>query len=68
MTTTEAQQIQPGATLAYNDGRPGHTAARAEVLSVSPVAMVVQFADRADTTQISFADAGWMTHLTIATN
>lgn len=68
MTTNEAKAIQAGSILIYDDGRAGHTHARAEVLSVSPEAMIVQFQDRADTTRISFSDAGWLKHLTIATN
>jgi hypothetical protein len=63
--TTDMNAITPGAMLTYNDGRPGHTRARAEVLSVNPRGMLVQFDDRADTTFIAWDDQKWLKHITL---
>lgn len=60
--------LKPGSHLLYNDGRPGHTEAKATVLSVCKAGMVVQFEDRADVTRILFSDYGWMKFLTVTTN
>ena len=49
--------------IVYDDGRDGHRAVRATVLSVSRLGMVVQFEDRSDTTSIRFSDRAWMDHL-----
>jgi len=57
--------IQPGQTLVYNDGRAGHTQAECVVLNVSNNSMLVQFADRADSTAIKFNDSAWMKFLSI---
>ena len=65
ITQSEFQNIKPGAGLIYNDGRPGHTAARAVVQSVSPLALVVQFDDRADNTTIRANDRDWLDYLSI---
>lgn len=61
----DVADFQPGQTIAYDDGRPGHRGVLATVLSVSGTGMVVQFEDRADTTTISFADRGWMDYLKV---
>ena len=53
-------QIKPGKRIVYNDGRPGHINALATVLAVDAKGMVVQFDDRADTSQIAFSDKAWM--------
>jgi hypothetical protein len=58
--------IQAGATLNYNDGRPGHTNVKAKVLSVYSNGMVVQFEDRAEPNTILFSDHDWMDNLTLA--
>ena len=52
-----------GQTVTYSDGREGHIAVSATVLSVSDSAMVVQFDDRADVTTIRFCDREWMQFL-----
>lgn len=52
-----------GQRLTYNDGRPGHTDAKATVLRVGKSAIVVQFDDRADTTAIRFTDKTWVDYL-----
>lgn len=54
---------KPGMFIVYNDGRPGHTNAVAEILSRDDRGMVVQFDDRADVDRINFADDGWMKHI-----
>jgi hypothetical protein len=46
--------------LFYNDGRAGHSGVFADVLSVDPKGMMVQFEDRADITRIAFSDRAWM--------
>ena len=53
-------QIKPGSRIVYNDGRAGHSGVFADVLSVDPKGMMVQFEDRADTTRIPFSDRAWM--------
>ncbi len=53
-------QIQPGSRIVYNDRRAGHSGIFAEVLSVDPKGMMVQFEDRANTTCIAFSDRAWM--------
>ncbi len=53
-------QIKPGSRIVYNDGRPGHSRIFAEVLSVDPNGMLVQFEDRADRTRVTFSDRAWM--------
>ncbi len=60
-----SNDIKPGQTIIYNDGRPGHQNVSAEVLSVTECAMVVQFSDRADTTTIKFCDRDWMQFITV---
>ena len=62
---SEFSSIKPGAVLIYNDGRPGHTAARAVVHSASPLALVVQFEDRADNTTIRAHDRAWLDYMTV---
>jgi hypothetical protein len=59
MKTTNCE-FKVGQRIVYNDGRPGHTNAKATVLCANRSAMVVQFDDRADTTTICFSDAAWM--------
>ena len=59
----KADKIKIGSKLVYNDSRHGHTNVVCEVVSVLDSCMVVQFEDRADTTQINFNDSGWMKHL-----
>ena len=47
-TTMNREQLaglKAGQTIVYNDGRPGHTDARAVVLEVRPSSMVVSFPD-----------------------
>lgn len=61
-TNIDSKSIRKGATIIYNDGRGD---AAAIVLSVKPNSMLVQFADRADTTTIRFNDAAWMNYLTL---
>ena len=58
--------IKKGGRIVYNDGRPGHTRARATVLAVDAKGMTVQFEDRADTTRIQFSDKGWMDFIEVA--
>jgi hypothetical protein len=53
-------QIKPGSRIVYNDGRAGHLGVFADVLSVDPKGMMVQFEDRADITRIAFSDRAWM--------
>ena len=53
-----------GDHILYNDGRPGHTNVKAEILSIDGDSMTVQFEDRADTTRIHFSDRQWMDDLT----
>ncbi len=59
-------EFTPGSRIIYNDGRPRHTDVVATVLEVDSAQMIVQFEDRADTTRISFSDANWTEHITIA--
>jgi hypothetical protein len=59
-------QIQVGSRLVYNDGREGHQEVFATVLEVNAKGMKVQFEDRADTSQIAFADRGWMDFIELA--
>ena len=63
---TPSDQFTKGTILIYNDGRPGHTHAKAKVIETDERSMIVQFDDRADPTKIAFSDPHWMTHLTIA--
>ncbi len=58
--------IQIGNIINYNDGRKGHEDVQAEVLTVNRTGMVVQFADRADTTYINFTDDAWMKYITVS--
>ena len=53
-------QIKPSSRIVYNDGRLGHSGVCADVLSVDPKGMMVQFEDRADRTRINFSDRAWM--------
>jgi hypothetical protein len=62
--TVNMETITPGTTLTYNDGRPGHTKARARVLSVSEGGLTAQFEDRADTKFIAWDDKAWTEHIT----
>jgi hypothetical protein len=66
MTQAQQASIRPGDTLIYNDGRPSHTDARAEVLEFLQGGIVVQFEDRADTTYINHKDRSWWDYLTVA--
>lgn len=59
-------EFTPGREIVYDDGRPGHRAVKATILSANDRGMVVQFVDRADTTTISFTDAEWMRFITLA--
>jgi hypothetical protein len=59
-------QIKPGSRIVYNDGRPGHSGIFANVLSVDPKGMTVQFKDRADMTRIAFSDRAWMDFIELA--
>jgi hypothetical protein len=64
MKTKQIKQVvKPGMFIVYNDGRPGHTNAKAVILEVDKAGMVVSFEDRADTTRISFDDSAWMEHI-----
>jgi hypothetical protein len=56
-------KLEPGQTITYDDGRPGHRGVSAVICSVGETEMVVQFEDRADTTTIRFCDRLWMDHL-----
>jgi hypothetical protein len=53
-------EIKPGSVVSYSDGRPGHVAVKALVISTDTTGMTVQFEDRADTTRIKFSDRAWM--------
>jgi hypothetical protein len=59
-------QIKPGSRIVYNDGRPEHSGIFANVLSVDPKGMTVQFEDRADMTRIAFSDRAWMDFIELA--
>jgi hypothetical protein len=59
-------QIKPGSSLVYNDGRPGHSGVFGDVLSVDAKGMTVQFEDRADITRIAFSDRAWMDFIELA--
>jgi hypothetical protein len=59
-------QIKPGRRIVYNDGRPGHSRVFADVLSVDPKGIMVQFEDRADRTRINFSDLAWMDFITLS--
>jgi hypothetical protein len=59
-------QIKPGSRIVYNDGRLGHSHIFAEVLSVDPKGMTVQFEDRAEITRIAFSDRAWMDFIELA--
>jgi hypothetical protein len=59
-------QIKPGSRIVYNDGRPRHSGIFADVLSVDPKGMTVQFEDRADMTRIAFSDRAWMDFIELA--
>ncbi len=59
-------RIKEGSRIVYNDGRPGHSAARATVVEMKSQGMTVQFEDRADTTYIAFADCQWMDFIDFA--
>ena len=52
-----------GDTLIYDDGREGHKGILCVVVSAGATSMVVQFADRADSTTIKYNDKGWMDYL-----
>ena len=56
-------EFTKGATVIYDDGRPGHRKVRGEILATDEHGMTVQFKDRADTTRIRFADREWMDHI-----
>ena len=60
-------QIKPGSRIVYNDGRLGHSGVCADVLSVDPKGMIVQFEDRADRTRITFSDRAWLDFIDLAT-
>ncbi len=60
-----AENIKPGDTLVYDDGRPQHKGSEAVVLEVDDRGMMVQFANRASPNRISFRDREWMDHLTV---
>lgn len=60
-----AKYAKRGDVLTYNDGRPGHTDARATVLDVGASGMSVQFADRMNPTYIMFHEREWMDHLSV---
>ncbi len=60
-------QIKPCSRIVYNDGRPGHSGIFADVLSVDPKGMTVQFEDRADITRIAFSDRAWMDFIELVT-
>jgi hypothetical protein len=53
-----------GQHFVYNDGRPGHTDSRAEVLEVTSRSMLVQFENHASPTLIYFDDPEWMDYIT----
>ena len=61
MTTS---QYVRGQTIRYDDRRPKHNVT-AEILSVDPNGMTVQFEDRADTTYIGFKEAAWMEFISL---
>jgi hypothetical protein len=60
-------QIKPGSRIVYNDGRPGHSRVFADVLSVDPKGIMVQFEDRADRTRINFSDRAWIDFIELVT-
>ncbi len=66
MKTSEATTVKPGMVLVYDDGRPGHSVVRCDVINVHDFGMLVQFEDLADNTSIRFTDSAWMDYLTIA--
>jgi hypothetical protein len=59
-------EFAPGREIVYDDRRPGHRGVKAIILTSNDRGMVVQFADRADTTTINFADDEWMRYIAIA--
>lgn len=58
--------VTAGSKIVYDDGRPGHSGVLGIVLQVNNEGMTVQFHDRADTTNIAFADRRWMDFIAIA--
>src|ERR1017187_6616064 len=55
---------EAGQHLIYDDGRPGHTNSRAEILEVTSRSMLVQFENHASPTLIYFDDPEWMDYIT----
>jgi hypothetical protein len=62
MTEECRMNVQPGQTLIYDDGRPGHRV-KCVVLEQERAGMRVQFEDRARPTWIGFSEREWMDHL-----
>ena len=54
---------EAGQHLIYDDGRPGHSNSRAEILEVTSRSMLVQFENRASPTLIYFDDPEWMDYI-----
>lgn len=50
--------------IVYNDGRAGHTDIKAEILELHENFILVQFEDRADTTNIYYSNSEWMNYIT----
>jgi hypothetical protein len=59
------EKAKAGMFIVYNDGRPGHVNVRAQIISRDARGMVVQFDDRADTTNILFSAKAWMDFITL---
>lgn len=63
ITKTDLKDLKAGDTLLYNDGREGHIDVKAEVLRQGDDSVVVQFADRAESTTIFYTDKAWTDYL-----
>lgn len=55
---------EAGQHLVYDDGGPGHTNSRAEILEVTSRSMLVQFENHASPNLIYFDDLEWMDYIT----
>jgi len=63
MTTTDLMGLKAGDILIYNDGREGHQDVKAEVLTLGKDFIIVQFVDRADTTNYLSQRKAWTDYL-----
>lgn len=63
MNAEDMKSLTFGEVLVYDDRRPGHRGVLAIVLSNHKHHVLVQFADRADTTVIKHNDSGWTNNL-----